>query len=233
MIEDDVNVDDEASDVSENTKKKKSVRLRRARANARLKGCRKLALSAGFTKCGGSGFDVLQPLLSSSDTKKLMRSAPTIFNKGTYLNKDEGQDWQDLALAPLGKKAVVSAQMAMEVEGRDVFSEAVALAYESGKQRIDAAVMESVLRRRRASFDFTSISLPEGVKRFALKQGALHGRPEDVNVDKSIDKLLIGRWKKMKGQLEAEKVEKSEKRKMKAAELAANAEKSSESMKAS
>lgn len=184
---------------NENALKRATKAVRRKKENKRCSGYRGIATDCGFAAGTGpiaaSGLDMPAVALSIQSTKRCMQYVPEVFKGGSF-RKEEGTLRLSLSTESVPTKSVRVAQGNMESVMRHLMNEIVFGAVERGVCRIDAAAVQSVLRRHQNGLHFTAVTPPIGVIRHAQREGLLGANASDeadVDADKADCKDLAAK----------------------------------------
>ena len=168
--------DDEAS------AKRQRAAARNKRERRRNVGFRQLAADAGFTKSGGiiaaSGIDIGDSAITVADAVRLFKFSPQVVGAGSF-EKDEVLERMKLSQTSITPSVARVGAAHFESVSRTVMNEAVLRALESGRTRIDASTMYSVLRKYGEQLGFSSTLPSIGLVRHAQKAGLLGATAAD------------------------------------------------------
>ena len=184
--------------------------LRRRRSAAKLAGYRTIAKKAGSAT--GFGTDLVTPVLTRNETKRLLRSMPKSFKEPTF-GLEEGMNRIENGFASIGKKALSIARNRLECVLRDVVRESVANMVDAGKSRVDAAMMASVLRKY-GTINFTTTQPSVGAMDAASQAGLVDdAEPQDAAVAKALHKFYKQKLAETEDAKKAKKAKKTKKAK--------------------
>ena len=226
-VEEDVDMEEpEEEAVDEELLAKRKATLTKKRKKAKLVGYRSLSKTAGFmanTEKGEvlpSSVDCLSSLLSVADAKRLMRFVPATPGAPGF-DASEFDQRMELFKQSVPASAARETQARCDAAMRAAMNQAVIRAVESGKKTISPSMMAAVLRPYAANMEFTSVTPPIGLIRFAQNSGVLNVPESDQNKTADEKKVCTSNKKKYQEFIESE-----ERRKAKAkADRAAKKEK--------
>lgn len=186
----------------EDDPEKRKKRLKVMREHKKVSGYRAKARECGFDKAGlvsASGVDSYASCLSLADAKRLMRFVPEVLNKCSY-DKDECAERMELSYESVPASAARETQARCEGMLRHISNEAVLLAVSTGKMRIEADTIHSIIRKYAPGMTFSAILPPKGLLRHAQESGVLSSLTQDVEAkqgDDSENKTLVAAAKKL------------------------------------
>ena len=162
-------------------KKQMSEKIRRAKA--KRVGYRSLAKEAGYYNPSGgdacAGSDGIKLLITQSNGRNLMTSVPLNANITTFSEKEFAARYS-IYKKGVSKAAVRATQINIDQALRTTMNQAVLNAVESGKKRISASMMQSVLRPYASKMMFTAVQPPIGLIRHAQEKGVLSSVEQDT-----------------------------------------------------
>lgn len=170
--------EDENEELTEDQIRKRKVALSKRRRKAKLVGYRSLAKAAGYVdRSSKAGFvagdcDGLQPLLTESDAKRLMKFTPAMPGSIGLRPKEFSQR---LGICKHGVPSAAArvTQAYCDPVMRAVINQVVMNAVEAGKKTISPSMVQSVLRPYAANMELTSVVPPIGLIRHGQDQGKL------------------------------------------------------------
>lgn len=212
--------DAEETNATDEEREKKTLRRRRERK--RVAGYRSKATECGFRSNGviaASGIDCFASALTQADAKRLMRFVPEVLNQSTY-DKTECAARMKLSQESVPASAARETQARCEAVMRKLMNDAVLRTVEKGVARVDASIMQSVLRPYQYGMPFSSVLPPKGLLRHAQHHGVLSASAADEAAAdqekaenkelsaaaKALEKKELARkeaWRKRQGELVA------------------------------
>lgn len=216
-VEEDVDMMDEEEEeeaFDEELVAKRKAALSKKRKKAKLVGYRSLSKTAGFMANSENGeilpssFDCLSSLLSVADAKRLMRFVPATPGAPGY-DAEEFAQRMELFKQSVPASAARETQAHCDAAMRAVMNQAVMRAVESGKKTISPSMMAAVLRPYASNMEFTSITPPLGLLRFAQNSGLLNVPESDHNKTADEKKICSANKKAYNEFIESEERRKS------------------------
>jgi hypothetical protein len=167
--EEDLAVAEPPVELDEELESMQKQNIRRRREASRLAGYRKLASDTGITKKSSRG--IVKPVMSIADTRRILSFVPEVYKHGS-MDADEAKLRIQQSRTPVSTAAAHVFRGLIESELRKVGMEAVDVAASLGRTRVDAAILNVVLSKRKTDF-FNADDLPLGMVRYAQAQGLL------------------------------------------------------------
>ncbi len=205
--ESDPPTEDDASDADEDPEKRRKRILKLKRLNKKVSGYRRKAKEAGYargaTAVEASGLDAFMSCISNSDARRLMKYFPENIGNSSY-DKDEFNDRIGLSIESIPPSAAREAQARIEAVFRGIINEAALRATEGGKMRIDAGIIQSILRKYTPYLKYTAVTPPIGLVRYAQEMSIL-GSSELDATKTSDDKHIAKKMKEIQATIEERK----------------------------
>ena len=174
---------EEEHEMSPEWKAKLLKALTKRRKKAKIVGYRSLSKTAGYVDTGPEGVhstttDCLGSLLSEADAKRLMRFVPATPGSTGFAG-DEFMRRLYLFKNSVPGSAARETQARCDAILRSAMDQAVLRSVEAGKKTVSASTMASVLRQYVPNMEFTAVSPPLGLVRYAQEVGVLNPLTED------------------------------------------------------
>ena len=140
-------------------------------------------------------------------TKRCLLYVPEVFKGGSF-KKEEGLRRLALSTESVSTESLRVAQGNMEAVLRRVLNDVVFRTVEKGTVRIDAAAMQSALRRYQSGIHFTAVLPPVGIVRhaqIASVLGASKADEEGMSDEKDENRVLLAQQKAIAKDVEKRK----------------------------
>jgi len=177
--------EEEEEELSEELLAKQKKALTKKRKKAKLVGYRALSKQAGYTDGSGKdnlvpkGLDCLSSLLSVADAKRLMRFVPATPGAPGF-EAAEFSKRMELFKHGVPESAARETQARCDAAMRAIMNQAVMRAVEAGKKTVTPAIMAAVLRPYASQMEFTCVTPPIGLVRYAQNSGILNSNESDT-----------------------------------------------------
>ncbi len=192
------------------------------KSNAKLTGYRKLARAAGFTTgtdanpTMSSGVDVFKEILLVRDVKKLIKFFPQNLDNMSY-SAAELEDRYAVSTESFPGSALREAQARTTNLMRLIINESVLRAMESGKNRVDAATVNAVVRNFARNMRFTAATPPPGVLEKFCAEGFRRAPDhllEQIDGSEKVTKKILSKLQSIEDEKLEKKAANEEKRRM-------------------